>query len=117
MMDTNKILSILALIFGYKKATKFVLVMTILDIITNFILVWNLNKITVVVLFCLVSWMTWKFIQFIKDPTKFQIVQHSSGTKLHRDNVTTMNRKKKSVVSHDFSRFCVFLNVFLQKKN
>jgi hypothetical protein len=27
-----------------------------------------------------------------------------------------MNRKKKSVVSHDFSRFCVFFNAFLQKK-
>ena len=62
-------------IFGYKKATKFVLVMTILDIITNFILVWNLNKITVVVLFILVSWMTYKFIEFIKDPNKFEIVQ------------------------------------------
>ena len=62
-------------IFGYKKATKFVLVMTLLDIITNFILVWNLNKITVVVLFILVSWMTYKFIEFIKDPNKFEIVQ------------------------------------------
>ena len=61
-------------IFGYKKATKFVLVLTILDIITNFILVFNLNKISVGVLFLLVSWMTWKFIEFMKDPEKFKIV-------------------------------------------
>ena len=41
-------------IFGYKKATKFVLTMTILDIITNIILVWNLNKISVLILLILV---------------------------------------------------------------
>ena len=61
-------------LFGYKKATKFVLVLTIMDIITNIILVWNLNKISIIVLLMLVSWMTWKFVQYIKDPTKFKIV-------------------------------------------
>ncbi|MBQ9902251.1 MAG: UbiA family prenyltransferase [Clostridia bacterium] len=62
-------------LFGYKKATRFVLILTIADIITNFILVFNLNKISVAVLFLLVSWMTWKFIQFIKDPDRFVIVE------------------------------------------
>ncbi len=62
-------------LFGYKKSTVFVLIMTIVDIITNFILVWNLNKISVAVLFVLVSWMTWKFIQFMKDPERFKIVK------------------------------------------
>ena len=61
-------------LFGYKKATRFVLIMTILDIITNFILVWNLNKISVAVLFILVSWMTYKFIDFMKDPNRYTIV-------------------------------------------
>ena len=61
-------------IFGYKKSTKFVLILTIADIITNIILVWNLNKISVVVLILLVSWMTFKFIEFMKDPEKFKIV-------------------------------------------
>ncbi|MCR5059568.1 MAG: UbiA family prenyltransferase [Saccharofermentans sp.] len=61
-------------LFGYKDSTIFVLILTIADIITNFILVWNLNKISVAVLFLLVSWMTWKFIQFIKDPEQFAIV-------------------------------------------
>ena len=45
-----------------------------MDIITNFILVWNLNKISIVVLFILVSWMTYKFIDFIKDPNRYKIV-------------------------------------------
>ena len=61
-------------LFGYKKATKFVMIVTIMDIITNFILVWNLSKLSVVVLFILVSWMIYKFIQFIKDPTRYKIV-------------------------------------------
>lgn len=61
-------------IFGYKKSTKFVLILTIADIITNIILVWNLNKISVVVLILLASWMTYKFIEFMKDPEKFKIV-------------------------------------------
>ena len=61
-------------LFGYKKSTRFVLILTICDIITNFILVWNLNKISVAVLALLVSWMTWKFVQFMKDPEKFTLV-------------------------------------------
>lgn len=61
-------------LFGHVKATKFVLILTIADIITNFILVWNLNKITIGILFVLVSWMTWKFIEFMKDPDKFVLV-------------------------------------------
>ena len=61
-------------LFGYKKATRFVMIVTIMDIITNFILVWNLNKISIFILFCLVSWMTYQFIIFMKDPTRFKIV-------------------------------------------
>lgn len=61
-------------LFGYKKATIFVLILTIMDIFTNFVLVWNLSKISIVILFILVSWMTYKFIEFIGDPTKYKIV-------------------------------------------
>ena len=61
-------------LFGHVKATKFVLILTIADIITNFILVWNLNKVTIGILIVLVSWMTWKFIEFIKNPDKFVLV-------------------------------------------
>lgn len=61
-------------LFGYKKATKFILTLTLVDIITNILLVINLNKISVIVLLSLVSWMTYQFIKFMKDPTKFKIV-------------------------------------------
>ena len=61
-------------LFGYKKATNFALIVTLIDIVTNFILVWNINKISVVLLALLVSWMTYKFMQFKKDPTQFKLV-------------------------------------------
>lgn len=61
-------------IFGYRKATVFVLVLTLVDIMTNIILVFNLNKISIAVLVLLVSWMTWQFVRFIKNPTRFKLV-------------------------------------------
>lgn len=61
-------------LFGYKKATRFILIITIVDIITNIILVFNLNKISVLILILLVSWMTYKFVEFMKDPEKYKIV-------------------------------------------
>lgn len=61
-------------LFGYKQSTNFAMIVTWIDIITNFILVWNLNKISVLVLFILVSWMTYTFIDFKKDPTRYKIV-------------------------------------------
>lgn len=61
-------------LFGYQKSTVFVLVLTWVDILTNVLLVWNLNKISVVALLLNTCWMTLKFAQFIKDPTRFKIV-------------------------------------------
>lgn len=61
-------------LFGYKKATNFAMIVTWIDIVTNFILVWNLNKISIIILALLVSWMTWKFIEFKKNPEKFKLV-------------------------------------------
>ena len=51
-----------------------VLIMTLVDIVTNFILVFNLNKISILALALLAAWMTWKFVQFIKNPNKFKLV-------------------------------------------
>lgn len=62
-------------LFGYKKSTVFVLVLTWVDILTNVLLVWNLNKISVAALLLNTGWMTLKFAQFIKDPTRFKIVE------------------------------------------
>lgn len=61
-------------LFGYRKATNFALLVTLIDIVTNFILVWNLNKISVALLALDVTWMTIKFQQFKKDPTQFKLV-------------------------------------------
>ena len=62
-------------LFGYKRSTRFVLIITIMDIITNFILVWNLSKLSVFILFLLVTWMTIKFIEYMMDPSKYEIVE------------------------------------------
>lgn len=62
-------------LFGFKKPTVFVLILTWVDILTNVLLVWNLNKISVAALLLNTSWMTLKFVQFIKDPTRFKIVE------------------------------------------
>lgn len=61
-------------LFGYKKATRFVMILTIVDIITNIILVFRLNKISISVLVILVTWMTVQFVKYMKDPNQFVIV-------------------------------------------
>ena len=61
-------------LFGYKKATIFVLILTLLDICTNFVLVWNLSKLSVVALLINVLWISWKFIEYKKDPTQYKVV-------------------------------------------
>ena len=61
-------------LFGYKKATRFVMILTIVDIITNIILVFRLNKISIAVLVILVTWMTVQFVKYMKDPNQFVIV-------------------------------------------
>ena len=61
-------------LFGYKKATNFALLVTLIDIATNFVLVWNLNKLSVLLLALNVGVMTIQFQQFKKDPTRFKLV-------------------------------------------
>lgn len=61
-------------LFGYKKATNFICILTLVDIATNVFLVWRLNKVSIVLLLVNVAWMTWKFMEFKKDPEKYRIV-------------------------------------------
>lgn len=63
-----------SMLFGYRRATRFVLILTWVDILTNIILVWNLNKISVAALLINVGWMTWKFRQYMQDPEQFKLV-------------------------------------------
>ncbi|MDR1798183.1 MAG: prenyltransferase [Clostridiales Family XIII bacterium] len=61
-------------IYGYRKATQFVLVLTCLDIVTNYILVWRLNTVSVFLLTANLVWMLADFVRYMKDPTRFAIV-------------------------------------------
>lgn len=61
-------------LFGYKKAVNFIFIVTWVDIITNFILVWNLNKLSVVALLIDVVWISSVFVAFKKDPTRYKLV-------------------------------------------
>ncbi len=61
-------------LFGYKKAVRFVLFVTLIDIITNIVLIFNLNKIAVVVLLLNLLWFIIDAIIFIKNPEKFKFV-------------------------------------------
>lgn len=61
-------------LFGHKKSTMFILILTLVDIVTNLFLVINLNIIGFVILIINVAVMTAEFIIFIKDPKKFKLV-------------------------------------------
>ncbi len=61
-------------LFGYKKAVNFAAFVTVLDIFTNFVLVWNLNKISVIMLSLNLLWMMLKFHKFKQQPESFKLV-------------------------------------------
>jgi len=61
-------------IFGYKKATYFVMTVTLVDIVTNFLLVYKLNIFALIPLAINVGWMTWKFLEFAKKPSSFKLL-------------------------------------------
>lgn len=60
-------------LFGYQKVTRFVQVVTLLDILTNIALLWAISRAGVAVLVLNVLWMTLQFQQYIEDPTRFNI--------------------------------------------
>lgn len=61
-------------IYGYKKATRFVQVLTLVDIVTNLILVQAINRPVMVLLAVNALVMTWYFQRFIKDPNQFRLI-------------------------------------------
>jgi len=61
-------------LFGHKKATLFILILTLVDIVTNLLLVINLNIIGALVLIINVAVMTAEFIMFIKNPERFKLI-------------------------------------------
>lgn len=61
-------------LFGYKKATLFALAITIIDLATNIILIFNLNKYAIIVLLLNLLWLIYDVVVFIKNPEKFKIL-------------------------------------------
>lgn len=62
-------------LFGYQKVTRFVQIVTLLDIVTNILLLWSISRLGVVILIANVIWMTVQFQQYIEDPNRFNIKQ------------------------------------------
>lgn len=62
-------------LFGYKKSTMFILILTLVDIVTNILLVINLNIIGCFILIINVIIMTVEFIMFINNPERFKLVK------------------------------------------
>ena len=61
-------------LFGYKKSVRFVLFVTIIDIITNIVLIYNLNKVSIVILLLNLVWLIIDSVIFIKNPNKFKFI-------------------------------------------
>ena len=61
-------------IFGYQKATRFVQILTLVDIGTNFYLIYFINRPLMVVLAINVLIMTWRFSQYSADPSRFKLI-------------------------------------------
>lgn len=71
-------------LFGVPKATRFIAVLTLVDVATNMALVWPLNRWAVLVLGANVAVMTWLFTRFVADPTRFRLI-----TKVERYTILT----------------------------
>ena len=61
-------------IFGYVKATKFVMILMIIDVITNILLVINLLPFMIIPLVLNLVWVLNEYYKYIKDPTIFKLV-------------------------------------------
>ena len=61
-------------IFGYVKATKFVMILMVVDVITNILLVVNLLPIMIIPLILNLLWVLLEYARFMEDPTKFKLV-------------------------------------------
>lgn len=62
-------------LWGYKKATKFILAVMFFDMITSSILVYKLLPAAVVTVIASYFWLVKKCFDFMKDPTKFKLLK------------------------------------------
>lgn len=66
-------------LFGVRRSVRFIAILTLVDITTNILLVWNLNQISALLLALAASWMTWRFIAYVRRPGSFALIRHIEG--------------------------------------
>ena len=62
-------------LFGVKKSVRFIFLLTWIDVITNILLVWNLNQISVILILINVLVMSWFFMRFVRNPRSFPLIK------------------------------------------
>lgn len=62
-------------LFGVQRTVRFVAILTIIDAITNMLLVWNLNQIAVIFIVLNLLAILFAFVRFTKQPTAFQLIK------------------------------------------
>lgn len=60
-------------LFGYKKVTRFVHIVALVDMFVNLILIWNISRWGSIALVLLVAWLTLQVQSYTKDPDRFKI--------------------------------------------
>ena len=61
-------------IFGYRKVTRFIMVLTLVDVVTNLVLAYQVNRFALVLLVANVAWVMLVFRKFMADPERFTLV-------------------------------------------
>lgn len=82
-------------LFGVRKAVRFVQVLTVVDILTNFYLIYSINRPLMIVLLINVLVMTRDFSRFIKGPGRFRLIG-----KVERYTIITESVMVLAVVIH-----------------
>lgn len=62
-------------ILGYRKVTRFILVLTLLDVVTNLVLVYQVNRFAMILLVANVVWITMIYRKYLKDPERFSLIR------------------------------------------
>lgn len=82
-------------LWGVRRATRFVQVLTLVDILTNLILIWSINRPLAAALAANVAVMTRDFSRFIADPDRFRLID-----KVERYTILTESIMVAAVAIH-----------------
>ncbi len=62
-------------IFGYRKVTRFLLILTLADVVTNLLLAYRINRFALILLVANVVWITVMFRRYMKNPEAFPLIK------------------------------------------